>query len=1011
MYETIYFLPFQLHAFLQATPAQGQTCQFYPFTLNTEGFGCPGGEGTICFEVSGNNVYPISICDDYIVEIEYPTGSFIYTNLGDFSLHSFNQTTTVLRLIPFIVTDFNFFGCLDGVIQIPGTVFTLRIVHPNNPNDVITTQTFQLDNFITVGAPNTTTLLSDAILLAQLLPATLAATMTQKVRIEGTLVIDENYVFGFPSGGSMNNEIIMAPGAAIEVNSSYYLSFNKTRIHGCGNQWNRISVLPNAVLVVYNNTHISDAAVAIDLHDDSQLNMYRGFFSENDIAIGSFGTNQKNITLNFTSHNWGGNSVIRDGNEGIHFENVDLITLYGALVFINLNTGIHLDHTDFNGGYLSFYDCFTGVATVNHTDILDLWECYFKNGHVGVWNNGNTEMAVNYCVFIDGNYGIVRFGGNINDHAVVENTVFTCKEASISALIPPSSAEIQFNDLRSLNRNVFLSGYGTTPHAWAIQHNDVIENTNTVTGVNVHLNNTINARIFRNLLAVSLTDNFRVSGGYRNLIGYNMAYAFGEENNVNITGSPQSVVYCNILENLDQGIGLQFLNDCAGSDIRNNQMTGNTFNLGYGTAANVYANTGTQSFKGNVFDLSTPTNPKAINFSNTVVAQANRYLVGYLAVSQGDPYYPYFVASINDWFKKEEDVDYICPEGLTPPEDPKEKQLRAAAESGIGLMNAEIGNIYGDAVAFDAQLKLLRHLEELASTASLTDEQQEWRGYLSETAAGGFVAFEQAFASAVAVPESETEAAAEIAAGIRAGLAEIRDIEWFKVSETRDEITFQEEGLALRNSKTAELKTQISQLAELRKTATQNLQNALPELEALNNSIGGLYTIPAQNLKTINALLLKQFAADFAGYSESEAQTLSEIAAQCAGEGGEAVYTARSLWAMHTKDLSPQDYNDECIPATEAFLSRPTTPAALTSGDVLSLYPNPASGMTLATLPEDHGYLTLRISDLTGSIVRTYAVEEGQRQLHLDLTGLLPGLYFVSPEGKAGKAVKLIITR
>lgn len=231
-------------------PAQGQTCQSYPYTLNTDGFGCPGGEGTICFEVTGNNVIPIGICDDYVVEIEYPTGSFIYTNLGDFTLHSFNQTTTVLRHIPFIAFDLYSFGCLDGVIQIPGTVFTLRIVNPANPSDVISTQTFQLDNFTNIGAPNTTTLLSNVI-PSLLLPANQALTTTQKIKIEGTLVIDQNYTFGFPSGGSLNNEIIMAPGAAIEIQGNKYLSFNKTRIHGCGNTWDRIKVLPDATLAVY----------------------------------------------------------------------------------------------------------------------------------------------------------------------------------------------------------------------------------------------------------------------------------------------------------------------------------------------------------------------------------------------------------------------------------------------------------------------------------------------------------------------------------------------------------------------------------------------------------------------------------------------------------------------------------------------------------------------------------------------------------------------------------------
>jgi len=95
----------------------------------------------------------------------YATGSFICTDLDDFYLHSQTQNLTVLRHEPSFVSKGLTIGRLEGVLQVPNTVFTIRIVWPTDPSDILSTTAFTVDAATTIGAPNQTTLLSDAIII------------------------------------------------------------------------------------------------------------------------------------------------------------------------------------------------------------------------------------------------------------------------------------------------------------------------------------------------------------------------------------------------------------------------------------------------------------------------------------------------------------------------------------------------------------------------------------------------------------------------------------------------------------------------------------------------------------------------------------------------------------------------------------------------------------------------------------------------------------------------------
>lgn len=159
-------------------------CDEYPYILDIDGFVCDEDEGTICFN-TGYDVLSAGTCSDYVVEIEYPTEAFIYTDLNPdpstIYLHYEDDDITILRIKPWVVSVpyVDFSSCIEGYIQIPGTVFTIRIVHENNPNDVVSQETFTVDDVITIGALGETTILSEAIEQGLLLPAADAVTTGQ----------------------------------------------------------------------------------------------------------------------------------------------------------------------------------------------------------------------------------------------------------------------------------------------------------------------------------------------------------------------------------------------------------------------------------------------------------------------------------------------------------------------------------------------------------------------------------------------------------------------------------------------------------------------------------------------------------------------------------------------------------------------------------------------------------------------------------------------------------------
>lgn len=173
-----------------------------------------------------------------------------------------------------------------------------------------------------------------------------------------------------------------------------------------------------------------------------------------------------------------------------------------------------------------------------------------------------------------------------------------------------------------------------------------------------------------------------------------------------------------------------------------------------------------------------------------------------------------------------------------------------------------------------------------------------------------------------------------------------------------------------------------------------------------NNSPGSSPSLSAQNLKTINTLLLERLHPDFGGFSTNELQTIENMANQCVGHGGEAVFTARSL--LTEIDLEIGTYDDECL---QAQFSSPdiTTQLNSSSGD-FSIAPNPASHTLSVLIPTEWEATELILTDISGKIIQIIPIYD-RLKIFLNVEHLKTGVYFLSTKQHQENTLKLVITK
>ena len=980
-----------------------QPCEFYGFTLETSGFDCDGtAQGDICFETNGVFTSPFINCIDYIVELEYATGVFTVDNLGDFDYHSTGGGNTILRHEPSLQADGFSLGCISGTLMIPGASFVIRVLNPNPPNDIVSTFNFTIGNPPTIGSPGTATLLSSQIAPnGPLLPPASASTKGQRIKIEGTLIVDMDYEMGFTLPGFENN-IAMGANARIEIMDNYTLTINRGDIYACSGQWDRINVQSGGTFV-FNYSTLRDAIVGIEMHDMSNAFVFSSTLRNNETGIGCFdpGPQQPNLNMMGTPLLV---NAIKDGITGIDFENAGLLTIVGHNIFQNLNTGILLNETDLDTDASSFFDCNTGIKNLSHNNLIRVNNSQFYNGFYDIYNAGSHIMEIGpseNTFFFNKKINIAKLSGQLYDYTLIEGSVFNSEFTNASLLTFPAEGYVLRNKSFSagVNNINILGLMSSLPGNWNINFNDKMnaaESGNN--GSNVRLLNTHGVRIFENLDMNSNDKNVWVEGGNQTNLRENILSGLSE--NIYLDNSGHTIVTCNTTS--DAQTGLQVVGNCTRSSFQGNILSSNGFNLAYGTTGSAYAHTGIHENKGNRFDMSDSFNPKAINHSDNMTANLNQYIVA-LSV-QGNNTFPFFTSNFNQWFFIGGVTDDSCPPTIDPEE---ENHILKTSREIVALLNAGIANTYGGEIAFGLMLDLYNNLRQLEQGDGIPADLQSWHTQLTNSPAAKIIAFEEAFANATTLSEEEKLAIDQYHSELNTLLDELHGWEWYNLDEQLN-VTIDEVAYDYYMELKAAAKQKLEQAIAIKQARHNDFMGQLPLLTSLNNSITNAPLASVQNIKMANTLLLQRLSPTFNEFTESELNTLHMIAQQCPSLGGKGVYQARALWSEATEQFE-QEYNDECLPASSLA---PPAPSVEIHNETTAplLLPNPTDDYTTLGLPLDHDYKQIEILDTKGQLVQQVRdITVDQQEIRLSTQGWPAGIYFVHLIGSNSTSLILSI--
>lgn len=182
----------------------------------------------------------------------------------------------------------------------------------------------------------------------------------------------------------------------------------------------------------------------------------------------------------------------------------------------------------------------------------------------------------------------------------------------------------------------------------------------------------------------------------------------------------------------------------------------------------------------------------------------------------------------------------------------------------------------------------------------------------------------------------------------------------------------------------------VPELASTNKALTaESVRNA-------NAAIGTSEAIE-ENLKTVTDIHLATNGKDVDNFTPEQATALFAIANQCPMIGGNAVFKARSLYALID---DTQEFDDVllCLPHGIVVKSLHVQPDI-----VASIIPNPASDeATLVLSREMEGSSTLIMYDAIGAEVLQSSIPGRTTRLAFSTAALAPGLYHYKVLGAGG---------
>ncbi len=1007
-----YYLVFFQLFFVGYLSAQ---CSSFGYLLDATGFNCSESKGEICFVTNFDLIGNPFACDGAVVEIEYPTGSFMPTTLGEFVVHNSNATVTVLRYVTEILTvTSDQITCFEGELLIPETMFNVRILSPDDLTEVIEVSSFLVDDLVEVGEPDETTLLSDLILPGgDLLPVADAAFNGQRILVAGKLIVDVDYFFGQGANGGGLNNITFLPDASIETQEgqSIELEFLRSNLQGCPGEgrWEGVIINDGGSIVRLDRSSIDGAKIGVNMRDDASLRLVYSSLSNHQRGISSIGDIPRTINI-FTPPNIPARPTIFNCDYGMELENVEA----PFLEYINFKkneTGLRLTNLNtFFARHLLFEDNETGISGGENLETFSLYNSDLLGGFTGIDLRFYSSFSLIDNDIEDCNIAVRLLDNRINSRGIIVDN-FIRSAYNIFAVHRPGTMFVSGNDMGADAYNFAIFGNFGGNHRWVIRDNPVLfAGLNAPAFGNTVLMGTEKVVIADNSSMIADDGpSIVLSGGSNSTIENNNLFA-GKEGII-MNGSSMNTISCNIV---DGDVGMEVLNNCSGADIKGNDFSySGQQNLNYGNDDNTMAISSVQEYKGNIFAESLPTMEVATHFGDVFGVNFSKYLVNSNNV-QGGSLFPYFLALTDDWFEgaSTESEDYICPDEMLITSPDQGRLIKASLTDYLSY--PYLNDVYGINAASVVELSGARHRLDLleggvlfsevlnneatnlnSSYAPIIDEWNDFYGGIANldnipNRALDLINLERETHDLLKLSDVEETQLINYQSVYQALEEMLFDTEAVLDLTAEGEVYFDEDNYQLRQVLVSQLIANQTQLDALLTTKELALAAFLPMIQNANEDVDTENLLPYEVKKAVNTIALKQLGDN--DITEEDLNNLREYANLCAAEGGEGVYLARAILTQYTAEVD-FSYDDEClITQTEKQF---VTQNVVTSTGRATIYPNPTLAESVLKLPVNHNFKGVEVVDVNGRRLLKKELDEKILEVSLNEDFWLSGTYFV----------------
>ena len=151
---------------------------------------------------------------------------------------------------------------------------------------------------------------------------------------------------------------------------------------------------------------------------------------------------------------------------------------------------------------------------------------------------------------------------------------------------------------------------------------------------------------------------------------------------------------------------------------------------------------------------------------------------------------------------------------------------------------------------------------------------------------------------------------------------------------------------------------------------------------------------PEINEQAVNEIYLQTVAIGVDTFTTAQTADLLEIAQQCPPCGGDAVYRARSLYALIDKSANFNGIG--CSGLDSRSSNKPYEKEVEKGQKEIRFSPNPASGEVMLSMPASGQEIELMVYSITGKLVLKNTLPAKTNQYRINTSILESGAYFFS---------------